>query len=360
MTNEKIIRLAGWGTKTDVNVENNCAYYFEKSFLLEHLMYPLKFEPVLKQTLWGGDKIIPFKHLNENLTNVGESWEVSAVEGSESVVANGADKGLTLPEMVRKYREELVGEANYARFGNQFPLLVKFIDARQKLSIQVHPDDELAKKRHNSFGKNEMWYVVSADEGATLISGFSRQITPKEYKERVHDGTFDEVLQTCAIQPGDVFYVPAGRVHGIGAGAFVVEVQQSSDVTYRIYDYNRKDKNGKLRDLHISQAMDAINFSDVQDDFRTEYETVINEPVEILTTPYFSVSLYDMTEEITCDYSELDSFVIFVCVEGSCRMVDDAENEVTICAGETVLFPAVTQSVSIIPEGKVKLLEAYV
>ncbi len=360
MTNEKIIRLAGWGTKTDVNVENNCAYYFEKSFLLEHLMYPLKFEPVLKQTLWGGDKIIPFKHLNENLSNVGESWEVSAVEGSESVVANGADKGLTLPEMVRKYREELVGEANYARFGNQFPLLVKFIDARQKLSIQVHPDDELAKKRHNSFGKNEMWYVVSADEGATLISGFSRQITPKEYKERVHDGTFDEVLQTCAIQPGDVFYVPAGRVHGIGAGAFVVEVQQSSDVTYRIYDYNRKDKNGKLRDLHISQAMDAINFSDVQDDFRTEYETVINEPVEILTTPYFSVSLYDMTEEITCDYSELDSFVIFVCVEGSCRMIDDAENEVTICAGETVLFPAVTQSVSIIPEGKVKLLEAYV
>ena len=323
-------------------------------------MYPLKFEPVLKQTLWGGDKIIPFKHLNENLSNVGESWEVSAVEGSESVVANGADKGLTLPEMVRKYREELVGEANYARFGNQFPLLVKFIDARQKLSIQVHPDDELAKKRHNSFGKNEMWYVVSADEGATLISGFSRQITPKEYKERVHDGTFDEVLQTCAIQPGDVFYVPAGRVHGIGAGAFVVEVQQSSDVTYRIYDYNRKDKNGKLRDLHISQAMDAINFSDVQDDFRTEYETAINEPVEILTTPYFSVSLYDMTEEITCDYSELDSFVIFVCVEGSCRMVDDAENKVTICAGETVLFPAVTQSVSIIPEGKVKLLEAYV
>lgn len=323
-------------------------------------MYPLKFEPVLKQTLWGGDKIIPFKHLNENLSNVGESWEVSAVEGSESVVANGADKGLTLPEMVRRYREELVGEANYARFGNKFPLLVKFIDARQKLSIQVHPGDELAKKRHNSFGKNEMWYVVSADEGATLISGFSRQITPKEYKERVHNGTFDEVLQTCAIRPGDVFYVPAGRVHGIGAGAFVVEVQQSSDVTYRIYDYNRKDKDGKLRELHVSQALDAINFADVQDDFRTEYEPVPNEPVEILTTPYFSVSLYDMTEEITCDYSELDSFVIFVCIEGSCRMADDMQNEITVRAGETVLFPAVTQSVNIVPDGKVKLLEAYV
>ena len=310
-------------------------------------MYPLKFEPVLKQTLWGGNKIIPFKHLNENLPSVGESWEVSAVEGSESVVANGADKGLTLPEMVRKYRGELVGESNYARFGNQFPLLVKFIDARQKLSIQVHPGDELAKKRHNSMGKNEMWYVVSADEGATLISGFSKQITPKEYKERVHNGTFDEVLQTCAIRPGDVFYVPAGRVHGIGAGAFVVEVQQSSD-------------DGKLRELHIAQAMDAINFSDVEDDFRTAYEAVSNEPVEILSTPYFSVSLYDMTEDITCDYSELDSFVIFVCIEGECRMVDDTQNSITLRAGETVLLPAVTQSVNIIPVEKVKLLEAYV
>ena len=188
-------------------------------------MYPLKFEPILKQTLWGGDKIIPFKHLNEDLSNVGESWEVSAVEGSESIVANGADKGLTLPEMVRKYKEELVGETNYARFGSKFPLLIKFIDAKLDLSIQVHPGDELAKKRHNSFGKNEMWYVIAADKGAKLISGFSEQITPKEYKDRVHNGTFAEVLQTCDVKPGDVFYVPAGRVHGIGAGAFVAEIQ---------------------------------------------------------------------------------------------------------------------------------------
>jgi len=212
-------------------------------------MYPLKFEPILKQTLWGGDRIIPFKHLNDTLPNVGESWEVSAVEGSESIVANGPDKGFTLPEMVRKYKEELMGEANYARFGNKFPLLIKFIDAKLDLSIQVHPDDTLAKKRHNCFGKNEMWYVVDADKGAKLISGFSEQITPKEYKERVHNGTFAEVLQTCEIKPGDVFYVPAGRVHGIGAGAFVAEIQQTSDITYRIFDYNRKDKDGKI---HIS------------------------------------------------------------------------------------------------------------
>lgn len=324
-------------------------------------MYPLKFEPILKQTLWGGDKIIPFKHLNETLPNVGESWEVSAVEGSESVVASGADKGYTLPEMVRKYKEELVGEANYARFGNKFPLLIKFIDAKLDLSIQVHPGDELAKKRHNSFGKNEMWYVIAADKGAKLISGFAEEITPKEYKDRVHNGTFAEVLQTCAIEPGDVFYVPAGRVHGIGAGAFVAEIQQTSDITYRIFDYNRKDKDGKSRELHTSQAMDAINFSDVQDDFRTEYERVQNEPVEMVASPYFTTSVYDMTEEITCDYSELDSFVIFICVEGSCRLTDDNQNEITLRAGETVLLPAAVQEVTIVPEGqRVKLLETYV
>ncbi len=324
-------------------------------------MYPLKFEPILKQTLWGGEKIIPFKHLTEKITNVGESWEDSEVEDIESVVANGVDKGYTLPEMVRKYKDELVGEANYARFGNKFPLLIKFIDAKLDLSIQVHPGDELAKKRHNSFGKNEMWYVIAADKGAKLISGFSEEITPKEYKDRVHNGTFAEVLQTCAIEPGDVFYVPAGRVHGIGAGAFVAEIQQTSDITYRIFDYNRKDKDGKSRELHTGQAMDAINFADVQDDFRTEYDRIQNEPVEMVASPYFTTSVYDMTEEITCDYSELDSFVIFICVEGTCRLTDDNQNEITLCAGETVLLPAAIQEVTIVPEGgSVKLLETYV
>ena len=323
-------------------------------------MYPLKFEPILKQTLWGGDRIIPFKHLNDTLPNVGESWEVSAVEGSESIVANGPDKGFTLPEMVRKYKEELMGEANYARFGNKFPLLIKFIDAKLDLSIQVHPDDTLAKKRHNCFGKNEMWYVVDADKGAKLISGFSEQITPKEYKERVHNGTFAEVLQTCEIKPGDVFYVPAGRVHGIGAGAFVAEIQQTSDITYRIFDNNRKDKDGKMRELHPSQAIAAINFADVQEDFRTNYDAVQNEPVEIVASPYFTTSVYDMTEEITCDYSELDSFVILICVEGECRIIDDEKNELTVRAGETVLLPAATQELTIIPKEKVKLLETYV
>ena len=322
-------------------------------------MYPLKFEPILKQTLWGGDKIISFKQLNDTRTEVGESWEISAVEGSESIVAEGPDKGMTLTEVLSKYREELLGEANYARFGVKFPLLVKFIDARQDLSIQVHPSDELAKKRHNSMGKTEMWYVIGADKGAKLRSGFSEQITPKEYKDRVYNNTITEVLQEYDIQPGDVFFLPAGRVHSIGAGAFIAEIQQTSDITYRIYDFDRKDAKGNARELHTDLAREAINF-EVLDDYRTQYDVVENEPIELVACPYFTTSLYDMTEEITCDYSELDSFVIFVCVEGSCTLYDNEKNEVSFKAGETVLMPASIQEVTIVPNGKVKLLETYV
>ncbi|MBP6064382.1 type I phosphomannose isomerase catalytic subunit [Bacteroides sp.] len=323
-------------------------------------MYPLKFEPILKQTLWGGDKIVPFKHLNDSITGVGESWEISGVENNESVVANGPDKGLTLTEMVKKYREELVGEENYARFGNKFPLLIKFIDAKQDLSIQVHPDDVLAKKRHNSMGKTEMWYVVDADKGAKLRSGFSQQITPKEYKERVYNNTITDVLQEYEISPGDVFFLPAGRIHSIGAGSFIAEIQQTSDVTYRIYDFNRKDDKGNTRELHTDLAREAIDY-EVLADYRTKYDAVQDEPNELVACPYFTTSIYDMTEEISCDYSELDSFVIFICIEGACKMIDDAGNEISLRAGETVLLPATTQDVTITPEdGCVKILETYV
>lgn len=323
-------------------------------------MYPLKFEPILKQTLWGGDKIVPFKHLNSDLKGVGESWEISGVEEDESIVANGPDKGLTLTDMIRRYREELVGEANYARFGNKFPLLIKFIDAKQDLSIQVHPSDELAKKRHNSFGKTEMWYVVGADNGAKLRSGFSEEITSKEYKERVHDNTITDVLQEYNIHSGDVFFLPAGRVHSIGAGAFIAEIQQTSNITYRIYDFNRKDANGNTRELHTDLAREAINY-EVLDDYRTAYEPAENEPVELVACPYFTTTLYDMTEEITCDYSELDSFVIFICLDGSCTIKDNEGNELLMKAGETLLFPATVQDITITPtEGSVKLLETYV
>lgn len=322
-------------------------------------MYPLKFEPILKSTLWGGEKIIPFKHLTEKIANVGESWEISGVPGNESVVANGEYKGMTLPELVGTFHGELVGEANYARFGNTFPLLIKFIDAQQDLSIQVHPADDLAKKRHNSMGKTEMWYVVDAEKDAKLRSGFSEQITPKEYKERIHNSTITDVLQEYPIHKGDVFFLPAGRIHSIGAGAFIAEIQQTSDVTYRIFDFNRKDANGNTRELHTELAKDAINY-EVLDDYRTHYEAVKDEPVELVACPYFTTSLYDLTETITCDYSELDSFVIFICMEGTCKIVDNEGNELALQAGETVLIPASTEEVTVIPDGSVKLLETYV
>ena len=323
-------------------------------------MYPLKFEPLLKQILWGGDKIVPFKHLDSDLKGVGESWEISGVADNESVVANGPDKGLTLNQMVRKYRDELVGESNYARFGDSFPLLIKFIDAKQDLSIQVHPDDALAKKRHNSKGKTEMWYVVDADKGAKLRSGFSEEITPKEYKERIHNDTITDVLQEYNINKGDVFFLPAGRIHSIGAGAFIAEIQQTSDVTYRIYDFNRTDAKGNKRELHTELAREAINY-EVLDDYRTHYDMEKNEPIELVACPYFTTSIYDMTEDISCDYSELDSFVIFICVEGGCIVVDNEMNEVTLSEGETILLPATTQDVRIIPNDRgVKILETYV
>ncbi len=276
------------------------------------------------------------------------------------MVAEGPDAGKTLTELLARDKERLLGSRNYERFGTEFPLLIKFIDAREDLSIQVHPDDRLAWERHRSKGKTEMWYVVAADEGAHLRSGFTRQVTPAEYEKSVADDTITDLLTDHEVRPGDVFFLPAGRIHSIGAGSFIAEIQQTSDITYRIYDFNRKDANGKTRELHTDLAREAINY-EVLDDYRTKYDAVKDEPVELVACPYFTTSLYDMTEEISCDYSELDSFVIFICMEGTCKMRDNEGNELTVSAGESILLPATTQDITITPEGgNVKLLETYV
>ena len=322
------------------------------------MLYPLKFHPILKKKIWGGERLA-YKS-EEHEESIGESWEISAVEDNISVVSNGILADNDLQELIEVYMGDLVGDHIYEKFGIEFPLLIKYIDANDDLSIQVHPDDETAKERHNAYGKTEMWYVVDADKGAKLRSGFSEQITPKEYKERVLNNTITDVLQEYEIKPGDVFFLPAGRVHSIGAGSFIAEIQQTSDITYRIYDFNRKDANGKTRELHTDLAREAINY-EVLDDYRTKYEPLKDEPVELVACTYFTTSLYDMTEEISCDYSELDSFVIFICMEGSCTMRDNEGNELTVSAGESILLPATTQDVTITPEGgSVKLLETYV
>ncbi|WP_300728641.1 type I phosphomannose isomerase catalytic subunit [uncultured Bacteroides sp.] len=323
-------------------------------------MYPLKFKPILKSTIWGGEKIIPFKHLTCQQEQVGESWEISDVPGDESVVANGSDAGKNLTDMMNEYKEALVGKENYERFNGKFPLLIKFIDAQADLSIQVHPNDELAMKRHNSMGKTEMWYVIDNGNGkAHLRSGLSKQITPDQYAQMIADNTICDALTDYAVQPGDVFFLPAGRIHSIGAGCFIAEIQQTSNITYRIYDFNRKDKNGNTRELHTELSKDAIDYT-VEKDYRTQYTPKKDEPVELVSCPYFTTSVYDLTERMDMDYSELDSFVIFIGMEGSCKITDDAGNEVTLAAGESILFPATTQGLTVIPEGHTKFLETYV
>ena len=253
----------------------------------------------------------------------------------------------------------MVGEANYKRFNGKFPLLIKFIDAQQDLSIQVHPNDELAMKRHNSMGKTEMWYVVDATADAHLRSGLSKAITPDEYAQMIADNTICDALKDYSIKPGDVFFLPAGRIHSIGAGSFIAEIQQTSNVTYRIYDFNRKDKNGNTRELHTELSKDAIDYT-VYDDYRTNYTPKENEPVELVTCPYFTTTVYDLTEKMNMDYSELDSFVIYICMEGACTVTDNEGNAISLQAGESVLFPATTRSLEVVPEGKVKFLETYV
>lgn len=320
-------------------------------------MEPIKFKALLKQTIWGGDKIIPFKHLNEKLDNVGESWEISGVKDNETIVSNGRYEGQPLNAIVKELKGDLVGIENYKRFGDEFPLLIKFIDARSDLSIQVHPTDEIAQKQGKERGKTEMWYIMNSDKDAKLYSGLKKQITPEQYKAMVEDDTICDALAQYKVKEGDVFFLPAGRIHAIGTGCFLAEIQQTSDVTYRIYDYKRKDKDGNYRQLHTKEAAECINYK-VEKDYRTEYLPVKNQGVSLVQCPYFTTSVYDLTEPMTIDYSELDSFVILIGMRGESRITDNEGNETTLNEGETLLLPATTRTVKV--EGSIKFLETYV
>ena len=320
-------------------------------------MEMFKFNPLLKSILWGGEKIVPFKHLTSDQKQVGESWEISGVKDNESVVSNGEYKGWTLNKLVETLKDKIVGKENYERFGNEFPLLVKFIDAREQLSIQVHPTDEQAQAQGLGRGKTEMWYVMESDADASLRSGLKQQITPKQYKEMVENDTITEALSEYPVKEGDVFFLPAGRIHSIGAGCFLAEIQETSDVTYRIYDFKRKDKEGNYRQLHTKEAAECIDYT-VYPDYRTQYEARQNEPVELVSCPYFTTSVYDLTEPMTLDYSDLDSFVIFVGLKGEGEITDAEGNTISFRAGESVLLPATTTVVKV--SGTIKFLESYV
>ena len=316
----------------------------------------IKFRPILKQVLWGGNKIIPFKQLDADTEQVGESWEVSGVKDNESIVANGQYEGMKLNDLVALLKGDLVGKENYERFGNEFPLLIKFIDASKQLSIQVHPNDEQAKAKGLKRGKTEMWYIMESAPDAALLSGLKRAITPEEYKAMVENDTITDALCEYRVGEGDVFYLPAGRIHSIGAGTFLAEIQETSDVTYRIYDFKRKDKDGNYRQLHTEAAAECIDYS-VESDYRTKYEPRKNEGVELAQCPHFTTSVYDLDEPMLLDYSELDSFVVLIALSGECTLsTGDAETQLR--AGETVLLPATTQTLNV--SGTVKFLETFV
>lgn len=320
-------------------------------------MKPLKFNAFLKQTIWGGNKIIPFKHLDSQLENVGESWEISGVKDHQTIVSEGEYAGRSLNEVVEELKGKLIGESNYEQFGNEFPLLIKFIDARQDLSIQVHPTDEIAKKQGKSRGKTEMWYIMDSDKDAHLRSGLKKKITPAEYKEMVENDTILDAIADYSVKEGDCFFLPAGRIHSIGKGCFLAEIQQTSDVTYRIYDFKRKDKNGNYRELHTDLAAECINY-EVLNDYRTVYTSQKNQGVSLVHCPYFHTAVYDLDEPMTLDYSELGSFVILIGVKGEGTIVDNEGNETSLRAGETILIPATTNELKV--NGTVKFLETYV
>lgn len=316
-----------------------------------------KFQPILKSLIWGGDKIAPYKQIETSQQQVGESWELSGVKGNESVVAGGPEAGTPLPELIARHGAGLLGAKNFERFGEEFPLLIKFIDARQDLSIQVHPTDEIAKQQGKERGKTEMWYLLDSDRDATLLCGLKKKITPEEYAKMVENDTICDAIARYDVKEGDCFFLPAGRIHAIGTGCFLAEIQQTSDVTYRIYDFKRKDKDGNYRQLHTKEAAECINYN-VEANYRTDYIPAKNRGVSLVQCPYFNTAVYDLNEPMTLDYSELDSFVILIGLKGEAVITDNEGNQTSLRAGESMLVPATTETLKV--EGTLKFLETYV
>lgn len=314
----------------------------------------LRFNPLLKQTIWGGDKIAALKHLVGAPELIGESWELSGVTGDETVCPT--EDGQSLNELVARYGERLVGRHVYESFGDTFPLLIKFIDARQNLSIQVHPDDETAVRQGKTRGKTEMWYLLDSAPDAFLYCGLQKAISREQYQQMVADDTICDALARYPVKEGDVFFIPAGRIHAIGAGCLLAEIQQTSDVTYRIYDYSRRDKQGNLRQLHTREALEAINF-DVQADYRTHYEARQSEGVELASCPYFTTSVYEVAAPVCIGQSSMDSFIILIGLSGEVTVATD-DDTTTLHGYETLLIAAENKEVKIAGTGK--FLEVHI
>lgn len=321
-------------------------------------LYPLKFQPVYSYRIWGGDKLKKVLNKNYQEESIGESWEISDVAENETEVAEGYLKGHTLKQLIKTFKGDLVGNRIHNIFGSDFPLLIKFIDAKTPLSIQVHPSNSLAKERHNSFGKNEMWYVMQAEDNAELIVGFNQKVERESYVYHLNNATLNEILNIEKVQKGDTYYIPTGRVHAIGAGVLLAEIQQTSNITYRIYDYDRVDgATGEKRELHTDLALDAIDF-EFYKDYKTQYSTKINNSNKLVHSLYFKTNIVSIKGTLEKDYTNLDSFVIYICVEGEVNI--ERNNKIyNLKMGETLLIPACINNIKIKADYSV-LLEVYI
>ena len=319
----------------------------------------LKFTPILKEKIWGGEKLISLLNKESDKKNIGESWEISDVEADVSIVSEGVFKGESLKDLIAKYKSDLVGDKVYKQFGEKFPLLIKFIDAKEALSIQLHPSDNLLKGV-TSFGKTEMWYVTQADKDAEIIIGFKKDSNKSEYLENLSNKTLLDILNIDKVKKADVYFVPPGRVHAIGAGTLIAEIQQTSDITYRVYDWDRKDIDGNFRELHTEKALDAIDFTS-QKTYKTDYKKVDNSTVEIVDCPFFTTNIISLKQESQyfVNHSNKDSFVIYMCVEG-CAEISISNQKKSLEIGETLLVPASVKNLEITSKEKTELLEVYI
>ncbi|MGI6411970.1 MAG: type I phosphomannose isomerase catalytic subunit [Bacteroidales bacterium] len=318
------------------------------------MLYPIKFKPIYKPKVWGGEKIKNLKSVKKTPDNCGESWEISALQGDLSVVANGFLKDNTIEEIIEVYMGEIVGDEVFENFGYEFPLLIKIIEAKENLSIQVHPNDELAAERHNARGKSEVWYVLESEKGAKLISGFCKNTNSNDFFDAIEKEDFENLLNIVETKAGEVYYIPAGRVHSLGEGNLILEVQQTSDVTYRVYDYNRKD-----RELHLDLAKDVIDYSKTEN-LKINFSKKADNQNKIISNQFFTLNYIPIMNEIQKNYYNLDSFVVYFCVNGKVQIKTPSNKTETLSKGETILIPAAIKDVNIIPEIYSEIIEIYI
>ncbi|MGL4993625.1 MAG: type I phosphomannose isomerase catalytic subunit [Bacteroidales bacterium] len=322
-------------------------------------IYPYIFSPIIKSPIWGGSRISKFKNKNSKTEIIGESWEISNIPGSESIVINGDSKGASLDQLIMQHGASLLGKKVSEKYNNQFPLLIKLIDTSQDLSIQVHPNDLLAQSRHNCSGKSEMWYIIEADKGSSIYSGFKNRITPQEYQKAISSKEIKELIREHKAESGDVFYIPAGTIHTIGKGCLLLEIQQNSDITYRIYDYDRIDSQGNPRELHTELAKEAIDF-EIDNTITEKQDCKINNRTQLLSTTYFAVNKICIDGSLTLSTPSIDSFTIYVCTKGDFTLyVEDCE-PITVTQGNTILVPAIITKIRIESNRLSEIIESYV